>query len=128
MFFLWSRKYFSVVAIYRYSIINLDFNWLTHVIKFNPILSWFRNLWDTIFLWINFFPNWLFSVRVDNISKFDCLKLWSDPYCLFRHKVFYYNIGYFNITNFDWPLFFWLLLFSFFLIFGSFFSFLCLFL
>lgn len=126
MFFLWSWEYFSAVSVKRYSIIDFDFNRLAHIIKFDPIFSWFGDLWNTIFLGIYFFPNRFLGVRINNISKLDSLKLRSNPDSLFGHIFLDFNVRHFYITNFYWSLLFWFLFFTFLFIFRCFLSFLCL--
>ena len=125
MFFLWSWKYFFAAGIKGNSIVNFDFNRLTHIIKFDPIFSWFSDLWNTIFLGIYFFPNRFFSVRIYDIPEFYSLELRPNPYCLLRHIFLDLNIRHFHIANFQWSLLFWFFFFTFLFIFSCFLSFLC---
>ena len=124
MSFIWNRKHLLAIVVDGQSIINLYFYRLAHVIKLNPILSWLSYLWNSIFLGVYFFPNRLFIIGVNEISKFYNLQLGSYPDSLLSHKFLNLYIAHFNVFYFDGALLFWFLLFTFFLIFRCLFSFL----
>jgi hypothetical protein len=69
-----------------HSVIDLDKSLLTHEPELDPVLTGWRNNWDTIFLWVNSLPNSLIGVNIPDSSISDELELGSHPLSVFGHQ------------------------------------------
>ena len=123
MVFLRSREKFLYVLIDWDAVIDLNFNSFSHIEQFHPILSRLCNLRDAIFLRVDLFPHWLFSVYVFQLSNFDYLQLGTYPNSRRTHMLFYCDVAHFYIADLDGAFVFRLLFFALFFVFSSFLGF-----
>jgi len=69
-----------------HSVIYLDKSLLTHEPELDPVLTGWRNSWDTILLWVNSLPNSLIGVNIPDCSISDELELGSHPLSVLGHQ------------------------------------------
>ena len=104
----------------RNSIINLNFYLLSHIIKFDPVFTRLTNDRHSILLRVNFFPDWLSCIHINDIPLPDNLQLRSNPDTFFAHIFLDNYVGHLDITDLKWPLVLWHLFFPLLFIFGFF--------
>ena len=69
-----------------HSVIDLDKSFFAHEPKLDPVLTGWRDSWDTVLLWINSLPNSLIGVYIPDSSISDELELGSHPLSILGHQ------------------------------------------